>query len=119
MSELDEFVAFAEKVCADIKVPGCKCDMVIPRVRPAMELCDRNIDLVNKLNEIWRENGVEERKYVVSAGGSDAANVSAAGIPAVDNMGTFGGKIHTPDEFGIVSSLAIQAKRLAIAAYYL
>lgn len=119
MSELDEFVAFAEKLCADIKVPGCTCEMVIPRVRPAMELCDRNIELVQKLNEIWRENGIEELKYVVNAGGSDAANVSAAGIPAVDNMGSFGGKIHTVDEFGIISSLAAQAKRLAIAAYFI
>ena len=119
MSELDEFIAFAEKLCVDIKVPGCTCEMVIPRVRPAMELCDRNINLVEKLNEIWKENGVEELKYIVNAGGSDAANVSAAGIPAVDNMGVFGAKIHTPDEFGVVSSLAIQAKRLAIAAYYL
>jgi glutamate carboxypeptidase len=119
MSELDEFVAFAEKLCADIKVPGCTCEMVIPRVRPAMELCDRNIELVERLNEIWRENGVEELKYVVNAGGSDAANVSAAGIPAVDNMGSFGGKIHTVDEFGIISSLAAQAKRLAIAAYFI
>ncbi len=58
-------------------------------------------------------------KYIVNAGGSDAANVSAAGIPAVDNMGSFGGKIHTVDEFGIISSLAAQAKRLASAAYFI
>ena len=119
MSELDEFVAFANKLCDDIKVQGCKCKMVIPRVRPAMELCDRNIHLVEKLNEIWKENGIEELTYIVNAGGSDAANVSASGIPAVDNMGPFGGKIHTIDEFGIISSLATQAKRLAVAAYYL
>ena len=119
MSELDEFVAFAEKLCADIKVEGCKCEMVIPRVRPAMELCDRNIELVNKMNEIWKKCGLDPLEYVVSAGGSDAANVSAAGIPAVDNMGPFGGKIHTVDEYGIISSLATQAKRLTLAAYYL
>lgn len=119
MSELDEFIAFAEKLCLDIKVPGCKCEMVIPRVRPAMELCDRNIELVNKMNEIWEKCGLEPLKYIVNAGGSDAANVSAAGIPAVDNMGPFGGKIHTVYEYGIISSLAPQAKRLALAAYYL
>lgn len=119
MSELDEFVAFAEKLCQDIKVSGCKCEMVIPRVRPAMELCDRNIKLVDKMNEIWRACGFDEVKAVVSAGGSDAANVSARGIPAVDNMGPFGAKIHTPDEYGIISSLAEQAKRLALVALYI
>ena len=119
MSELEEFITFAETLCKDIKVPGCTCEMVIPRVRPAMEMCDRNIDLVNKMNEIWRENGLEELNPVTNSGGSDAANVSAAGIPAVDSMGPFGGKIHTPEEFGIISSLAEQAKRLAIVAYEL
>ena len=119
MSELDEFVAFAQKLCEDIKVPGCKCEMVIPRVRPAMELCDRNIELVNKINDIWESCGLDRLEYVVNAGGSDAANVSAAGIPAVDNLGTYGGKIHTVDEYGIIPSLAHQAKRLATAAYYL
>ena len=119
MSELDEFIAAAEKICKDIRVPGCSCEMVIPRIRPAMELCDRNIDLVNRINRIWRECGMNELEPVVNAGGSDAANVSAAGIPAVDSVGTFGGKIHTVDEFGIISSLAGQAKRLAVAIYYL
>ena len=119
MSEFEEFMAAAEALCQDIKVPGCTCKMVMPRLRPAMEICDRNIDLVNKLNDIWRENGFEEFMWVTNSGGSDAANVSASGIPTVDSMGPLGGKIHTPDEFGIISSLAEQAKRLAIAAYYL
>ena len=119
MSELDEFLAFSEKLCADIKVPGCKCEMKLPRLRPAMELCDRNLDLFNKINKSWVDSGLGALEYILSPGGSDAANVSAAGIPAVDNMGPFGGKIHTPDEFGIISSLAPQAKRLAVAAYYL
>ena len=117
MSELEEFIAFSEKLCEDIKIPGCTCKMVIPRVRPAMELCDRNIELVNKINEIWRNNGMDELKYVFNSGGSDAANVSHSGIPAVDSMGTTGGKIHTVDEFGYISSLAEYAKRLAIVMY--
>ena len=118
-SELDEFISTAEKLCQDIKVPGCTCKMEIPRIRPAMELCDRNIELVGKMNDILRENGFEELKWVTNSGGSDAANVSAAGIPTVDSMGPFGGKIHTPNEFGIISSLAEQAKKLAIIAYEL
>ena len=118
MSELDEFIATAEKLCQDIKVPGCTCKMVIPRIRPAMEICDRNIALVDKLNKIWRENGIEEFQWIFNGGGSDAANVSAAGIPTVDSMGSTGGKIHTPEEYGIISSIADYAKRLAVATYY-
>lgn len=118
-AELDEFKAFCDKICADIKVPGCTCSWVLPRVRPAMEYCDRNLDLVNKINEIWKNCGFSELKPVTNAGGTDAAFASAAGIPSVDSMGNMGGKIHTTDEYAIISSLAPQAKRLALAALYL
>ena len=119
VSELDEFVAFAEKLCRDIKVPGCTCEMVLPRLRPAMELCDRNTNLANRMNEIWTECGFDAYSCAASNGGSDAANVSSCGIPAVDNMGTFGGGHHTLGEYSIISSLAEQAKRLALVALYL
>jgi di/tripeptidase len=82
-----------------------------------MELCDRNIELVDKMNKIWRENGFEEVQYVSNAGGSDAANVSQSGVPTVDGMGNIGAFIHTPREYGRISSLAEYAKRLAIIAY--
>ena len=116
MSQLEEFMAAAQKICEDIRVPGCSCKMVMPRMRPAMELCDRNIELFNKMNEIWKENGFDEVKYAINAGGSDAANVSHSGIPTVDGMGTIGAGIHTPREYGVISSLAEYAKRLAILA---
>lgn len=119
MAELDEFKAFCDKLCEDIKVKGCTCSYVLPRVRPAMEYCDRNLNLVNKINEIWKNCGFSELKPVHNAGGTDAAFASAAGIPSVDSMGNMGGKIHTTDEFAIISSLASQAKRLALAALYL
>ena len=119
MSQLDEFMAAAQKICEDIHVPGCSCEMVMPRMRPAMELCDRNIDLLDKMNGIWKENGFDEVKYVCNAGGSDAANVSQSGVPTIDGMGCRGGSIHTVKEFGIISSLAEYAKRLAVVTYYL
>lgn len=117
--QLEEFTAFAEDLCKDIKVPGCTCRVVLPRVRPAMERCDRNVSLAERLNEIWQDCGLDPYPLVTSIGGSDAANVSDRGIPTVDSLGTFGGKIHSVYEFGTISSLAEQAKRLALAALYL
>ena len=119
MSELDEFMATAKKLCADIKVPGCTCEMVMPRMRPAMEICDRNFNLYYRMNDIWRENGMPEAEHCTITGGSDAANVSYSGVPTVEGMGNRGEYIHTIYEFGYISSLAEQAKRLAIVAYYL
>ena len=119
MSELDEFMEAAKKLCADVKVPGCSCEVVMPRMRPAMEICDRNFDLFHRMNEIWKEQGIEEAEYYTMIGGSDAANVSYSGVPTVEGMGNFGENLHTPHEFGYISSLAEQAKRLAVVAYYL
>ena len=119
LSELEEFTAAADALCKDIKVPGCKCSYVLPRVRPAMEYCDRNIQLADKINGIWKNCGLEALPIDAGVGGTDAAFASAAGIPSVDNLGTFGGKIHTVDEYGIISSLTSQAKRLALATLYL
>ena len=39
--------------------------------------------------------------------------VSGAGIPCVDNLGTMGGNIHSPEEYGIIDSLLLAAKRIA------
>ena len=117
--QLEEFTAFAEGLCREIKVPGCSCSVALPRVRPAMEPNEKNKALADRINEIWRECGMGELNTVFSLGGSDAANVSQSGVPTVDNFGPYGGKIHTPEEFGVISSLAESAKRLALAAYYL
>jgi acetylornithine deacetylase/succinyl-diaminopimelate desuccinylase-like protein len=49
-------------------------------------------------------------------GGSDAADMTVAGIPALDNFGVWGEKIHSPEEYGELRSLAEMAKVLAIVA---
>ena len=118
MAQLEEFTARAKELCEDIKVPGCTCEFVLPRVRPAMEVCDRNLEAVAHVNEIWKKCGLSEWKWVFNPGGTDAAFVSQAGIPALDSVGNMGGRIHTVGEYGIISSLASQAKRLALATLY-
>ena len=119
MAELEAFTARAKELCEDIKIPGCTCEFVLPRVRPAMELCERNVALLDKINAIWKDCGYSELPGIFGAGGTDAAFASQAGIPSIDSVGNFGGKVHTVDEFGILSSLAVQAKRLGLAALYL
>lgn len=119
MSELDEFRKYVEELCNDIKVPGCTCTAVLPRVRPAMEWSDKNLTLANKMNDIWREAGLGELTPCESLGGTDAAFASCAGIPSVDALGVLGGSVHTINEFGIISSLAPQALRIALAVAFI
>jgi len=40
-----------------------------------------------------------------SRGGSDAANISQAGIPVIDSIGPIGGKFHTHDEWADLATL--------------
>ena len=55
-------------------------------------------------------------KPVANRGGSDAAEITNTGIPCVDSIGVEGGKIHSPDEFAFINSLAESAKRMAAIA---
>ncbi len=46
-------------------------------------------------------------------GGSDAADVTAFGIPCLDSIGVGGERAHSVEEYGVISSLSESAKRIA------
>ena len=48
--------------------------------------------------------------WQTTGGVCDGNNIAAMGVPVVDTMGVRGGKIHSPDEFMIVPSLAERAR---------
>lgn len=117
--QLEEFCAYLKSLTVNPTVLGCQIDFCLPRVRPALEANRQNLDLIDKLNEIWGRCGMPPLEGMRALGGSDAANVSVSGIPTVDNLGVFGGRIHSTDEYAEISSLALQAKRVALAALYI
>ena len=84
-----------------------------------MEYCERNIELLGKINAALEKCSLETLEVSKSLGGSDAADVTVFGIPCVDSLGVRGGKIHTPEEFAYIDSLAESAKRLAAIICYL
>ncbi len=51
-------------------------------------------------------------------GGAVAADMTVCGIPTVDSIGVYGGRIHSKDEFAYVDSLAASAKMQAAVVYY-
>lgn len=110
---------YAETVATSNTVPGCSCTVKVLSDRPAMELVDRNIELFNQMNAIYAENGLEPFLLGTRLGGSDAAYTTMLGVPTVDNIGAEGGKIHSIDEYGILSSLSKMAKKVALAIAYL
>lgn len=98
-------------------VDGCSCIVKEISFRPAMALKDQNVELLNKMNEIYKECGLPVLTGRASLSGSDAAYVTEYGIPCVDNIGTEGENIHSLKEYIRLDSLAESAKRIAAFIY--
>lgn len=111
--------SYVDEVAKKTHVEGCTCTVDHPKGRPAMEYCERNIELLGKINAALEKCSLETLEVSKSLGGSDAADVTVFGIPCVDSLGVSGGKIHTPEEFAYIDSLAESAKRLAAIICYL
>lgn len=102
------------KAAADSsQISGCTCQIETVSYRPAMPLVEQNIRLLEAINRIYEANGMPQLAAKHSAGGSDAAYTTEAGIPTVDSLGVEGRYIHSVKEMARISSLAEAAKRLA------
>ncbi len=94
-------------------VNGTSCTLTETSYRPAMPYSDRNVKLLEKINSIYEKCGLQKLNSRACVSGSDAAYVTEAGIPCIDNLGTEGGEIHSVREFVKLSSLSESAKRIA------
>lgn len=99
-------LAAVEKVCATEYVAGCSCSWEQMSYRVAMPLVDRNVALLERINTILSAAGLPTLEQTSAQGGSDANDATAAGIPAIDNLGIWGGKGHTNEEFARLDSLS-------------
>ncbi len=115
--QFDEISAAVEKLAANPHNPKCRIEAEIFGLRPAMERVERNLKLLDTINGIFEDNGLSRLEPVKRTGGSDAAQITEAGIPCLDNFGPWGGRIHSPDEYALCESLKDSAKYLAAVAY--
>lgn len=105
------------ELCEYNTVRGCKCTYEVLNDRPAMALCERNLNFLKTMNEIYKECGLPELERRDSLGGSDAAYTTMAGIPTVDDLGTEGGWLHSTKEFIYLKSVVESAKKIAAVCY--
>ena len=96
-------------------VEGCTCSVEKVSDRPPMEKSEKNQELLDKINLAMAECGLEPIKSESRNGGSDAAYITAMGVPCVDNLGILGSAIHSKNECAVISSLAEAAKVMAAA----
>ena len=82
-----------------------------------MEVNDKNLKLLEKINEIFVSNNMPALLQKTGNGGSDASDMSAYGIPCVDSLGVVGSGIHKKEELVYKKSIAESAKRLLLITY--
>ena len=117
--QLEEINRILETVSKTEYVPGCSSSYEQISYRVSMPIVQRNLDLLEQINRILADVGMDTLEPVNLGGGSDAADVTAAGIPCLDGMGPQGGGVHSLKEFAVLSSLAEATKQLATIVYYL
>ncbi len=110
----DYICEYVQKVADMEFVKGCTCRVDQSVGRVAMELNERNLKLLDKINTILGNNGIDKLTRVKRKGGSDAADVTAYGIPCIDSVGIGGGYIHSKNEYADLSELKTVALRTAI-----
>jgi len=119
----DEDAVAVRQIVRDVAetthIEGCSCLAEQVSYRPAMPLCERNRSLLERMNRIYEQNGLPRLEIRFAKGGSDAAYITAAGIPCADSLGVEGGRIHSVEEYAWLESLRACAKRLASVAYCL
>lgn len=97
-------------------VNGTSCQATLISKRLSMPYRKENYDLYDKICSAFQKHGLQVMEYESRRGGSDAADVTAYGIPVVDGLGVRGGGGHTINEFVTLSSLKTCAKRLCAIA---
>ncbi len=80
--------------------------------RPPLERTEASAALYARYASAARAAGLGDVEAKLLGGGSDANNVAALGVPAIDGLGPRGRGFHTPDEFIEVSSLALRSEAL-------
>lgn len=118
-----EQMNLADKIVNEIAnkafIEGTSCKLTLASWRYPMDICKKNIELIDKINGIFENNNINKHTPALRNGGSDAADVTHYGIPCVDNMGIEGEHIHSKNEFAYIKSIKEAAKRLAVIAMFI
>ncbi len=111
--EYEEAKRIVKNVADMNYIEGCKTEVAQVSMRTAMELNERNTELLDKINKIFTANGLSPLEIGERRGGSDASNVSSYGIACIDSIGIGGERAHSEEEYAILSSLPESAKRIS------
>lgn len=118
-AELELVNRRVREIADTVYVNGCHTNLSVKSYRVSMERTEKNLELLDKLNDAFERCGFDRLPPKATRGGSDAADMTSYGIPTLDSLGACGGYIHSTKEYAFISSLTESAKRLAAAALYI
>ena len=95
------------ELCSEEPVEGCKTTVSFGASHPAIDLNEKSQVLLDMAQAIAREQGRELRHERVGGAG-DIAIAGQADVGVLDGLGLPGGKMHTVEEYGIVSMMPQQ-----------
>lgn len=114
--QFDYINAWVKELAAREYIPGCRCEVRQLSMRVAMELETRNLELLKKANAAFAKYGLPPLAWCSRTGGSDAADVTAFGVPCLDSVGVCGTGAHSVHESAELDSLVQAALRIAALA---
>jgi len=117
--EKENVIQMLHTIAGKSQIKGCVCELEQVSYRPAMEYSPKNYLLLERLNEIYKQNNLPTLEPASQNGGSDAAYITQCGIPCIDGMGTKGAGMHASSEYAELHSLILSAQYMAAAALYL
>jgi glutamate carboxypeptidase len=82
--------------------------------RPPMEATPVTEGVFTAWQQCGRDLGIAPFSWVHAGGASDANNLSAAGLSCLDGLGPLGDRLHSPDEWIHLPSLAERAQLAAL-----
>ena len=113
-AQREELDAFVREIAARVFVEGTETEVALISDRPATELCEKNLALFSRINEILTKAGFPAYGQKHCLGGTDMAYVTQYGIPCTDAFGVIGGSEHSVKEYMVLDSLALMAKQVAL-----
>ncbi|MBR2883712.1 MAG: M20/M25/M40 family metallo-hydrolase [Clostridia bacterium] len=112
-AQYEEAKEIVKRVADTVYIDGCTTCVSQISKRVAMELNEKNVVLLNKINEAFIASGLSVLGIGERAGGSDASCISSYGIACIDSVGIGGNGAHSTQEYAFISSLPESAKRIA------
>ena len=113
LAMMEEAVERVKKICDESFIPGTKTTVVFPPRRPPMEFIEGTGRLLEFVNSVNRELGIEEVCGRYRGGGADSSYSVLAGVPTLCSCGASGDGGHTLQEYTLLDSVPQAAIRLA------